>query len=202
MMPKRSNNRRSGKTGNRVQTALSQSEVWDQKLAVRTDVCHVQQRLLLATSIGSTVSTYSPVISGVTSNVGVRLADLGVCFSHWRINRMLIRLLPTGAGTCTIGVLDDAGATVQPAGIPAINDMRVSRSFSTYLTDSAAWELDWKPLDRSWHYCQLPPTQSQSDDRWISPFQLFAIGSTGFSASIQVYLDITFEGATDPTTAG
>jgi len=116
---------------------------------------------------------------------------------------MLIRLLPLAAGTCTIGVLDDAGATVQPTVVPAISDMRCSRSFSTFLTDSGSWELDWAPIDRKrWYFCQQAATSTSSDDRWASPFQIFAIGSTATMASIQVYLDITFEGAADPTTTG
>lgn len=184
-------------------TALTQSEVWDRKLAVFKDACHVQQRLALATNVGTTLLTFTPVISGSTSTVGVRLGDLGVCFEKWRINRMLIRVLPLASCTLSLGVTDDPDPVTQPANIPAINDLRVSRSFSTFLTDSGSWELDWTPVDkRKWYYCQLPSTGTMSDYRLSVPLQIFALASVANAALLQVYLDITFEGAADPTTTG
>jgi len=202
-MPKRSNQRRSGKTGKSVTTALTQSEVWDRKLAMARDVCHVQQRLNLASGVGTTETNYLPIASGSTSTLGVRLSDLAFCFTHWRINRCLLRLLPTAAGVCTVGFVDDPDATTQPTNAAAINDLRISRSFSTFLTDSGAWELEWTPLDkRQWYFTEISPSTSAADFRLVSPFQIFAIGGTANMANMQVYLDISFEGATDPTTTG
>jgi len=183
-----------------VQTALTQSEVWDTRLAVSKDSCRVQQRLLLAIGVGATLTTYTPFPGGAGANMGARVNTLGSCFSRWRLNRVLLRLLPQVAGTCSVGFIDDPDSVITPTAVPAINDLRCSRSFSTLLTDSGSWELEWTPVDRKkWYYTSIVASPSVSDVRFVAPFSIYAIGSASGLASIQVYMDITFEGAADPT---
>jgi len=222
-MPNRTGGKKGGRKrgGNNSVVALSKSQLWDQTLARAKDACHLTDRIALGTvtTVASgaynAFTTLTPIAyaSGVyvPGSFGQRVFNIARNYARYRINRLLLCYRPvlgtTTTGIFATGFVDDPNTSLIPSiSIPTVDELRCSHSDSVY----REIEVEWKPIDTSlWYFTAPDPVTSQSlaDYRFESPVA-FA-GAVGYTASqsqtlgvLQLYYDITFEGAQDPDPLG
>jgi len=220
-MPKRSNNRRPRKNGNRAQATpvLAQlSQVWDQRLALQKDACHLNGRVNVLSISGATTINGTEVSMSILQtngsaisegNLGNRPYDVGTCFLRYRINRLLACYRPTcgtnTAGRIVIGFVDDPfpAAAQQPGNALAATDLRCNHSDSVYRDI----EVEWTPVDKKrWYYVDVGTTGASADQRLAIPCNLVYAGTslpttTQEYGAITIYYDISFEGASGTSPA-
>jgi hypothetical protein len=195
-------------------TALSMSQVWDHKLAVSKDMCHVSDRTTVVAVLNGTVATFNanfPIsinLSNTTSvipgNLGARMNSLGAAFLRYRINRLLACWRPvagtTTSGRIALGFLDDAfpAAAETPGNAITVTDLRCSHSDSVYRDI----EVEWRPIDSGkWYYVDVAAAGLSADQRLAVPCILAVAGdslpttATNYGG-VTLYYDVTFEGAT------
>jgi hypothetical protein len=219
----KSRNRSGGSTKSVV--ALSLSQKWDSILASSKDSCRISDRVIIGNVTGASNILgpgipVSPSITPTTGTVptagllGGRPFLLSQLFFRYRINRLLVCYRPvvgtTTSGAVALGFLDDPDPEF-PIGTPgqttplsyfAIDELRCSHVDSVY----REVEVEWKPIDKTtWYFTTPSPTATVADQRMEYPVALAIaaafLPATSMTYGIsQLYYDITFEGAYDPST--
>jgi len=211
------NGRKSRSGDGRVVTSLSASQFWDRKLATAKDACRVSDRIALGAFTVNSGGTFSfgsplsPAVSNGTSSVaglfGQRVFTLGGNFLRYRINRLLACYRPivgtNVSGLAGLGFLDDVDVSTTAETVASIQELRCSHSDSIY----REIEVEWRPVDPGCWYYFLPDNgRDDADSRLQWPGSLvFGVQYTSASivvGQIDLYYDITFEGASDPNGGG
>jgi hypothetical protein len=212
-----------------VTTALSLSQSWDLQLAKSKDSCRIVDRVVLSSFTNSGATTNGPVfvvspqVAGATSGappiqgtLGNRPFQLSTVFLRYRINKLLLCWRPVvgtnTSGAFAIGFIDDpdftsSGGTSNPSvGYLALDECRCSHADSVYNSQ----EVEWKPIDSSaWYYTTPDPVSlpSVADIRLqyacgVAGASIFSNANSGTTLGVlQLYYDITFEGAVDSSTS-
>jgi hypothetical protein len=111
----------------------------------------------------------------------------------------------TTAGVLGIGLVDDpdpvlSAGTGSTLTYSAVDEFRCSHADSVY----REMEVEWKPLDKTvWYYTTPSPASSVADqrDQYQVGFSYAGAYLPAVSTTLgvlQLYYDITFEGADDP----
>jgi hypothetical protein len=192
-----------GRNGSKKVVFETLSQGWDQALANRRDRCRVVDRfyggIILSSTVASQVLSVTSNSSGtlIPGNFGTRVFSIGIAFLRWKINRLLVRVIPTTAPTAptvytgALGFIDDPEQTLSPTAVDAISDLRVSRILQGVTFD----ELEWRPIDPGkWYYVQVSAGGGVAEGRQDYPVALIGQLSGG-QASVQVFYDLSFDGA-------
>jgi hypothetical protein len=195
MMPKRSNTRRSGKTGKaRGVVIRTPTEAFERSLARGADSFNLKGKVVFSQATSTTPAAF---IVLAPSQLGPRATALATVFSRFRVNSVIIKFMETTSGFQTVlGIVDDASGTEgdAPSSFGGVLETRCSAL--AFGAQTVPTYLEWRPVDKSkWYYCTSGATGS--DPRLVFPAISFVASSGTGSISAEVDFNVTFKGADD-----
>jgi hypothetical protein len=167
-MPKRSNNRRRGKT-RKVSSGLDTTRA---VASVKTTLVGRQTLAAISTSATGTINLVTVELDPLS--LTGRLAAVAGAFNRWRFKwikfHFISRLSSDFIGLVTMGVSDDVN-TAAPSTRDNVLNFRTSKEVDCWKDMT----MIWTPVDPSkWYYLRLEA--SNSDDRLVRPAVFYLTG--------------------------